>query len=232
MGRVCTVCSHAQAKAINAALLGGGESQRAIARRFGISRWALGRHFKNHLPAALLKAHAAQEELSADNLLAHVAELRQWARRIAERAERAGDLRGALQGVRTLLKIVEVMGKLKADPAFDSSSLVNIYLPEFDVASLSDAELDQLLAGVRIARAPEAPGEPSEEAGDLGDRVRKLEAALQLRGQEVADLRRELERAQELASKAEKQARRAEEDLRAARAKAEPRGLFVDGPKW
>lgn len=48
-GRPCSICSHPDRQAIEAALLAGGESVRALARNFGVTRQALERHRDNHM---------------------------------------------------------------------------------------------------------------------------------------------------------------------------------------
>jgi len=115
MSRVCTVCSHPKVSEINEALLGS-EAYRSIAKRFGASQSAMYRHQQEHLPQVLVKAKDAAELLSADNLLARVGELEVEARRIAKKAEDAGDLKTALSGIRELSRIVELMAKLTGRP--------------------------------------------------------------------------------------------------------------------
>lgn len=60
MPRVCTICTHSQRTAIDRALVTG-ESYRDIAGRFAVSKAALERHKKSHLPETLVQAKAAQE---------------------------------------------------------------------------------------------------------------------------------------------------------------------------
>ena len=51
----------------------------------------------------------------ADDLLAKVERLEQEARRIGKKAEAAGDHRTALQGIRELVRIVELLAKLRGE---------------------------------------------------------------------------------------------------------------------
>src|SRR5258706_15709373 len=60
MPQVCTVCTHADCSAINAALVSG-EPKRAIAARFGLSASAVKRHARDHVPRALVLAREAGE---------------------------------------------------------------------------------------------------------------------------------------------------------------------------
>ncbi len=71
MPRSCTVCQHAQRRAIDRALAAG-EPFRAIARRYATSKDALRRHAEGHLPAAILKAQGAAEVAHGDELFDQV----------------------------------------------------------------------------------------------------------------------------------------------------------------
>lgn len=64
MGRTCSICTHPERVAIDKALVAG-ESNRAISRRFHVSKDAVARHRAEHLPATLAKAAEAQEKANA-----------------------------------------------------------------------------------------------------------------------------------------------------------------------
>ncbi len=55
MARRCTICDHPEQAAIDRALVQPGAGYRTVARRFGISKSALFRHRKNHLPALVAR---------------------------------------------------------------------------------------------------------------------------------------------------------------------------------
>jgi len=114
MPRKCTVCEHPQAEEINTALLNG-VSLRNIAERYSVSKTALHRHKESHLPADLVKAQEAREIAKADSLLDQVTELRDKALSILDKAEQAGDLRTALQGVREAKGCLELLAKLQGE---------------------------------------------------------------------------------------------------------------------
>jgi len=97
--RVCTVCSHGDRPAINAALVAG-EPKRAIAARFGLSESAVKRHAADHLPAALVTAARAAEVAEAEGLLRQVEAIARRARAYETQAASAGDLRAALLALR------------------------------------------------------------------------------------------------------------------------------------
>ena len=125
MPRRCTVCAHPDREAIDRALVAG-ESYRAIAQRFAVSRHAAGRHAREHLPAMLAQAQDAAEVTQANDLLAQVEDLQRQAQVIKDKAERSGDLRTALAGIRELVRIVELLGKLRGE--LDERPVINVLL--------------------------------------------------------------------------------------------------------
>ena len=114
MPRKCTVCEHEKVEEINRLLLEG-VSLRDIAGRYSVSKTALHRHKESHLPAELTKAQEAREIAKADSLLDQVIELRDKALSILDKAEQAGDLRTALQGVREAKGCLELLAKLQGE---------------------------------------------------------------------------------------------------------------------
>lgn len=96
---------------IDAALLRRG-SNRDVAGRFGLTKSAVDRHRKEHIPAALAKARDAAEVADADDLLRQAGALRAKAISLLMRAEQEGDLRTALAGVREARGCLELMAKL------------------------------------------------------------------------------------------------------------------------
>ncbi len=125
MPRKCSICEHPQAEEINTALLNG-VSLRNIAERYSVSKTALHRHKESHLPADLVKAQEAQEVAKADSLLDQVAELRDKALAILAKAEQAGDLRTALQGIKEARGCLELLAKLQGE--LQERTTVNILI--------------------------------------------------------------------------------------------------------
>jgi len=121
MARPCSICTHENREAIDEALIAG-QSYRKIAERFGVSPAALSRHLRRHLVALL----AGRSEVEADNLLEQVADLQRQAQAIKDKAEAAGDLKTALQGIRELVRIVELLAKLRGE--LDERPVVNVLL--------------------------------------------------------------------------------------------------------
>ena len=67
MGRKCSVCVHTERESIDQAIVEG-QSNRAIARQYGLSKDAVARHAEKHLPAALVEVAAASESTHVDDL--------------------------------------------------------------------------------------------------------------------------------------------------------------------
>jgi hypothetical protein len=114
MPRKCTVCEHEKVEEINRLLLKG-VSLRNIAKQYSVSAASLHRHKDGHLPAKLVKAQEAREIAKADSLLDQVTELRDKALSILDKAEQAGDLRTALQGVREAKGCLELLARLQGE---------------------------------------------------------------------------------------------------------------------
>jgi transposase-like protein len=132
MTRTCTICSHPEREAIERKLLAG-ESYRDIAGQFGVSKSSLERHHRaGHIAAHLAQAHQAAQVAQADDLLAEVQALRAKAYSILLQAEGAGDLRTALQGIRTALECLTLLAKLLGELDERQRIQVNILaLPEW-----------------------------------------------------------------------------------------------------
>ncbi len=129
MPRQCTVCHHNERDAINRELAGN-TAIPALAAKYRVSEDALLRHKANHLPAALAKAHEAGEIAHGDDLLQQVRQLRGKAISILLQAERAGDLKTALMGVREARACVELL--LEVEGELNRAPQVNIIIsPEW-----------------------------------------------------------------------------------------------------
>lgn len=156
MARICTVCIHPDKEKINEALVRG-ESSRTISSRFStadvtLGRMSIYRHRLAHLPHQMTMAKKADDASSADDLLAKIEELETDARSIKEQAESTGDLRMALQAVRELTRMVELMGRLRREldnraQVVINSQIVNTSRVDYElydqiVAEMSMSELD------------------------------------------------------------------------------------------
>lgn len=127
MPRTCTICSHPERDAIDAALLAG-EACTQIAARYStneqkIGRMALQRHKADHIPAAMAEAHGAAAVASADTLLDQVRDLQRKTLKLLAQAERAGDLRTAVSAIGqargNLELLAKLLGELQAQPTIN-----------------------------------------------------------------------------------------------------------------
>jgi hypothetical protein len=127
--RRCSICTHPDRPSIDMAMANH-KAFRAISRQFNVSKDAALRHHDEHLPEMLAKAYEAEETARADDLLEQVKALRSKSLSILLAAEKAGDLRTALAGVRTALACLELLGELSQ--AIDRRPVVNLLLaPEW-----------------------------------------------------------------------------------------------------
>ncbi len=121
--RACTICSHYQCPAIDTALVAG-ESFRIVAARFGTSTAALQRHRLGHIPGHVAQAHEAEAVAGADDLLDQVRSLQRKALALLAKAERQGDFRTALAGVKEARSCLELL--LEVEGELDRRNVVNI----------------------------------------------------------------------------------------------------------
>jgi len=142
--RRCTLCVHPEREAIDARIVGG-EAARLLAAVYGVSDRALRRHAANHLPAALADAQSAKAATKADDLLGKVAQLEADAQRLGRTAEAAGDLRTALGAVRELVRIVELLARLRGELDDRAQVTVNV-LASAEWLAVRDAVFGALTA--------------------------------------------------------------------------------------
>lgn len=129
MTRICTITTHSERAAIDAALLAG-TPLRDIAGQYGVSKSALARYRNDRLPAALVQAKAAEEVTHADDLLAQVRDLQARALTILDTAEGAGDLKVALAAIREARGCIELFGRLAGELS-DGATVNIIRAPEW-----------------------------------------------------------------------------------------------------
>lgn len=129
MPRTCTACGHPQRPEIDRALVDGA-TYRTIADRYGLSETALKRHKSDHLPGHVAKAQEAAQVADADDLLKQLKALRNKAISILEQAEKAGDFRTALMGIREARGCIETLMEVEGE--LDRRGVTNIVInPEW-----------------------------------------------------------------------------------------------------
>jgi hypothetical protein len=111
--RICRVCNHPNRSEIDEALLLSNFSLRDISGQSNISKSALQRHKKEHLPLELIKSRKADEVCRADSLLGKLICLKNDAARITKKAEGDADLKTALSGIREQSRIIEILAKMQ-----------------------------------------------------------------------------------------------------------------------
>ena len=112
MSDQCSVCRHPEREDVDMALLAGQMPLRQLAARWGLSKSALWRHKRDHLPLHLAKAAEGDEVASAERLLSHLEELRTKALAITARAEKAGELNTALAGIREARQVIQALSQI------------------------------------------------------------------------------------------------------------------------
>jgi hypothetical protein len=126
MPKACPACVHPQRQEIDQAILQGAKLP-DVARNFALPYWTIFRHKqRGHLSRALVKAQQAHEVTRADNLLGQVESLQTKALELLNKAEKAGQLRTALHGVREAKGCLELLAKLQGDLAQEGN--INIVL--------------------------------------------------------------------------------------------------------
>jgi VIT1/CCC1 family predicted Fe2+/Mn2+ transporter len=142
MPRTCTACSHPHRDIIDRLLLEG-TPLRNIAKRFSLSAAGLFRHNK-HLSTTLANSHKEAEITRADGLIEHLNRLTGEAERLKRKAEKAGDYRTALAGVREESRLLELAMTVAAE--MESRRSADSELGDRPVNTLTNAQLLRLLA--------------------------------------------------------------------------------------
>jgi hypothetical protein len=129
MPRPCTICAHPEYHAINVALVNR-DPYRNITQHYGVSKYALTRHAKEHLPELLARAKDAVEIAEADSLLDRVEGLYKRTEAILEAAESNSEWALALAAIRECRGNLELLGRVTKE--LESAPTFNLLLnPEW-----------------------------------------------------------------------------------------------------
>lgn len=129
MPRKCTICAHPKRAEIDQ-LIVEGVPYRSIAGQFSVSKSAVERHAKSHIPKTLAKAHEAKEVSRADDLLARAREYETRAVALLEKAAEEDDYGTALRGIREARSCLELLARMRGE--IEREMTVNILqLPEW-----------------------------------------------------------------------------------------------------
>ena len=134
MPRKCSICNHDRRREVEHALLRG-ESHRAVAQRFTVSRGAVASHLR--------------EVEGGKSILLQLRELNLQAEQLKAKADRTGDYRTALAALREKTRLVELEARLTGE--------LN-EKPEVKIVNLSlDTETARRLTETFLARHKERP---------------------------------------------------------------------------
>lgn len=130
MAQVCTICSHSERAAIEAAIVSG-TANRRIAAQYGIVETSIRRHAATHLPESIQQSQAAKEEAQALDVVKQLQEINQITRDILREARDKKKNGIALFAIDRVMKQLELQAKLLG--AIDSPQ-INVYMaPEWAV---------------------------------------------------------------------------------------------------
>jgi len=129
MPRRCTVCVHAQRRAIDDALVAQA-ALRGIARTFAVSEDALYRHKIDHVPASLALAAGVEEAATATGLLARLRALNAETADVLRQAKEIADHELRLKAIARAEKQIELEGRLLGE--LQDGATVNVaIMPEW-----------------------------------------------------------------------------------------------------
>lgn len=109
--RLCSVCAHRERGQIDQGLIES-RSYRDVARQFGLSKDAVARHHRSHLPSALVKAQAAAEEVQSGTLLNRLRGLNSETASVLTEAKRAKNQDLRLKALARMEKQIELEGAM------------------------------------------------------------------------------------------------------------------------
>jgi len=128
-GRTCTVCNHLEAHSVNVDLVSR-RPYRAISRQYELSKDALRRHAREHLPELLARARNAVEVAEADDLLSRLEALQSRTLAVLEVVEGTENYSIALSAIREARSNLELIGRLTKE--LETGPTFNLYLsPEW-----------------------------------------------------------------------------------------------------
>ena len=127
MPRQCSVCMHRDRDTIDTSLVSG-TSYRNIAERYGLSVGAICRHYQNHLPETLTKAHSIKESAQADVLLDRIEGLITKAEGLLDYGQTKKQGRDWAAGLRELRKCFELLARVSGE--LDERPQINLIATE------------------------------------------------------------------------------------------------------
>lgn len=179
MVNTCTACRHEAREDIDRALVGG-ESQRVIATRHGLTQAAVGRHNQNHLMATLVEAAEERGVEHGQALLSQVEWLLGETKDSMKRSKTDGKEKDFLAGARETRHTMELVGRLsgelretQAGVHIDSIQLIGTINQIF-----TDVELRSIVDGASHREILEGKGYDKGTVEGLVKTVEYIEQAL------------------------------------------------------
>ncbi len=148
MAQSCTICTHPQRRAIDAALVADA-SLRDIAGQFDVSKSAVDRHKAEHLPAHLVKAHEQEDIRQAIDVVRQLKAINQATLGILKEARDMRKHAIALMAIDRVQKQIELQAKLIGQLQQEGTTSIQINTEWLEVRGL----LLQVLAPFPEARA-------------------------------------------------------------------------------
>jgi hypothetical protein len=113
MGRVCTICSHAQRYEIEELLATRQSTYRGIARTYGVSEDAVSRHVSSrHVSQLISLAADAERAARADTLLDRIEALQRRIEEFLSRVEHTDNYSATLGAFREMRSSLELIGEV------------------------------------------------------------------------------------------------------------------------
>jgi hypothetical protein len=112
VGRLCTICSHAQHRQIDGELLRHEVGYKKVAGRYGLILSSVQRHARTHLAAQLREHEETAMLLDVASLLAELTDLHAHVRRQLALAEASADGRLVLAAVAEARRNIETLARL------------------------------------------------------------------------------------------------------------------------
>lgn len=176
----CTVCRHQAREDVDRALVGG-ESQRVIATRYGLTQAAVGRHSQNHLPATLVEASVERGVEHGQALLSQVEWLLGETKDSMTRSKTDGKEKDFLAGARETRHTMELVGRLTGELKEESRAGIHIDSIQY-IQMMShiftEAELREIIAGRTYREILEGKGYDSGTVEGLVGTVEYIEQAI------------------------------------------------------
>lgn len=158
-GRValCTICHHPERSAIDRAIVSGGEANRIIASRYGLSKDAVRRHSLVHVRPALARVAAQRSDRRAVSLLDRVESVISEVQEIVAEARVAGAAGLRLQAIDRLERLLRLPGQVSGELKPDGQIQVVNLMSSPDWLAMRSQLMAALEAREAVARALSLP---------------------------------------------------------------------------